>query len=153
MLNAFSIILRKTNKELEFVQQALSDPSLYPLSISLLRGPYILPGALWPGAVPGAESKANHSLPSATVLRSTTNANISSLSLTLSTFSHECLNIKAMECHYYSYYYFHYYWHQQSHSDLGLRREPDLTSPPRKTQEFQGHPDPRSMFQNYTFTN
>lgn len=67
MLNAFSIILRKTNKELEFVQQALCDPSLYPLSISLLRGPYILPGARWPGAVPGAESKADHSLPSATV--------------------------------------------------------------------------------------
>lgn len=40
MLNAFSIILRKTNKELEFVQQALSDPSLWPISISLLYAPY-----------------------------------------------------------------------------------------------------------------
>lgn len=86
MLNAFSIILRKTNKELEFVQQALSDPSLWPISISLLYAPL---GVQCPGAVPGAEFKDDLSLPSAIVLRSTSNANISSLSLTLFTFSQE----------------------------------------------------------------
>jgi len=48
MLNAFSIILRKTNKELEFVQQVLSDPSLYPIAISLLYGPYKPLGVLVP---------------------------------------------------------------------------------------------------------
>lgn len=39
------------------------------------------------------------------------------------------------------------------HSDFGLRREPDLTSPSRIIQDFHCTPIPRSMFQNYTFTN